>query len=515
MVNRRYIEKKANLACAIRTFAVSRNPAFADFLKEGLSADGSVYDVENFSDIADVFKTINRSRAELILWDCSNIPKDEFARIAELRACVPATSIVIVLEGPDDAVAMDALRRGAQDCICKSDWNWAQASRTLRYAVERRRADCQFQMNEHIYRTIFENSAVAIMVADNQGRIISWNKFSENLLGMNSEEMELLPVEKLYPAEEWQRIRLDNARQKGMEHHLETKMTKKGGGVIDIDISLTVMKELDGSISGSVAVIQDITERKKAENELKRSNDELRSTQLQLIQAEKLESVGRLAAGVAHEVKNPLATIKMGVDFLAKKLDAQEGNVKLILREINDAVHRANTVVRGLLDFSSTKELNLKLVHINSIVDLSLLLVRHDLDSNNIKVVREFGKDIPPFELDVNKIQQVFINLFINAIYEMRHGGALTIRTHVKRLDERNSLIFADVEDTGPGIPEDKLFRVFDPYFTTKPQGEGTGLGLTVSQKIMELHHGVVKVANRLEGGARVTLIFKIPGVVL
>ncbi len=367
-----------------------------------------------------------------------------------------------------------------------------------------------FQINEHIYRTVFENSAVAIMVADAGERIVSWNKLSEDLLGMSTEDLTLRPVRTLYPEEEWRRIRGGNIRRKGIRHHLETKMVKKDGSLVDVDISLTEVREADGNVSGSIAVIRDITEHKHAEEKLKRSNEELKNMQLQLIQAEKMESVGRLTAGVAHEVKNPLATIKMGIDYLAKRFGKVDSGTLLILREMNEAVQRANTTVRGLLDFSSNKELNLKLVHINSIVDLSLLLVRHDLDSKQVKVLKEYGKDIPPFGLDINKIEQVFINIFINAVYAMPPGGALTIRTFSKKLDSKNAIVVTEIEDDGPGIPQDKLPRVFDPYFTTKPQGEGSGLGLTVSQKIMELHRGVIKIANRKEGGVKASLIFNV-----
>ncbi len=512
MVNSNDIQIKSLSQNVIRVLAVSPDPGFAEFLRNGLRQSEAVYQIEEFPHIREVMKTISRARTDLILWDCSKPRKDDFDQLVELRASVPAIPVVVVFDETNEFMAMDALKKGVQDCLQKDAWDWRQVSRILRYAVERRRADCQFQMSEHIYRTIFENSAVAIMVADDQGRVISWNKFSENLLGMTAEDLALRSVESLYPEEEWQRLRSLNTRQMGMEHHLETKMRKNTGEMIDIDISITAMKELDGTVSGSIAVIQDITERKKAEQDLKRSNEELRSANLQLIQAEKMESVGRLAAGVAHEVKNPLATIKMGVDFLIKKFAHTDANVHLILNEMNDAVYRANTVVRGLLDFSATKELNLKLVRINSIVDLSLLLVRHDLDSKQIKVIRDFATDIPPFDLDVNKIQQVFINVFLNAIYAMQPEGTLAVRTYFKKLDPKNAVIFADIEDTGTGIPEDKLLRVFDPYFTTKPQGEGTGLGLTVSQKIMELHHGTIKIGNRREGGARVSLIFKMPG---
>ena len=243
-------------------------------------------------------------------------------------------------------------------------------------------------------------------------------------------------------------------------------------------------------------------ERKRAENE------ELKSTKLQLIQAEKMESVGRLAAGVAHEVKNPLATIKMGVDYLEKRSNGDQ-NSRIILHEIDEAVRRANTVIRGLLDFSVTKELNVKVMNLGSIVDLSLILVRHDLDQKHIRVTTEIPADLPPVELDINKTEQVLINVFTNAAYAMGAEGEIAIRAQAKH---ENSGLWVDVQidDTGGGIPEESLAKLFDPFYTTKPAGDGSGLGLTVCQKIMELHGGTITIANRPDKkGARVTLRFR------
>jgi signal transduction histidine kinase len=255
---------------------------------------------------------------------------------------------------------------------------------------------------------------------------------------------------------------------------------------------------------------------------LQHSHEEMLAMQLQLIQSEKLESIGRLAAGVAHEVKNPLAVILMGVAYLTRQMANGDPNVPMVLGEMDLAVRRADTVIRGLLDFSAPSELHLNTEDLNAVIDQALLLVKHELDTAHVTVVKELSS-LPPINLDGNKIQQVFINLFMNAAHAMPSGGTLTVRTCVKpkaALEERlglkdaarfarsAALIVAEVEDTGTGIPEEKLQKVFDPFFTTKPTGKGTGLGLTVTKKIVELHEGLINVRNRPEGGARVTVIF-------
>lgn len=244
--------------------------------------------------------------------------------------------------------------------------------------------------------------------------------------------------------------------------------------------------------------------------------------QLQLIQSEKLESIGRLAAGVAHEVKNPLAVILMGVAYLTRQMTHGDANVPMVLGEIELAVRKADTVIRGLLDFSAPSELQLNAEDLNGVIDQALLLVKHELEKTHVTVMRELST-LPPINLDGNKIQQVFINLFVNAVQAMPNGGTLTIRTCVKPkaavethlglketrwLARQSTVVVVEVDDTGSGIQDTKLPKVFDPFFTTKPTGKGTGLGLTVSKKIVELHGGLIDVRNRPEGGVRATIVF-------
>ena len=266
----------------------------------------------------------------------------------------------------------------------------------------------------------------------------------------------------------------------------------------------------------------------KALVDLKVTHEELKATQLQLIQAEKLESVGRLAAGVAHEVKNPLAIIQLDVDYLSNTLTNGDENTSMILQDINNAVKRADTVIKGLLNFSASREFLSDIEEFNFVIEQSLSLVKHELDRSHIHLVKELDEGLPPVRLDRNKIEQVFVNLMMNSIHAMPKGGTLTVRTYVRqfngggppqghgepdkladRLRVGDTVVVAEVDDTGTGIPENQLPKVFDPFFTTKPTGKGTGLGLTVTNKIIELHGGVIDIRNRKEGGVRVEVMLK------
>jgi len=242
--------------------------------------------------------------------------------------------------------------------------------------------------------------------------------------------------------------------------------------------------------------------------DLQESHADLKATQLQLIEAAKLESVGRLAAGVAHEVKNPLMTLTMVADYLAQVVPAGEPDAAPMLQDMRDAIQRANRVIGELLEFSRPGDLTLAPEDFGTIVDRALSLVKLEVRRHHIDVVRQLSEALPALLMDKNKIEQVLVNVFMNAIQAMPEGGTLTIRTLATAAGgDGSAALTAEIDDTGPGIPEAHLTKIFDPFFTTKPAGQGTGLGLCVAQQIVRLHGGTLKLRNRAEGGARVTIV--------
>lgn len=262
---------------------------------------------------------------------------------------------------------------------------------------------------------------------------------------------------------------------------------------------------------------------RQALDELRASHQELKAAQLQLIQAEKLECVGTLAAGVAHEVKNPLQTILMGLAYLGKNLPVSDETIGLVLTDMREAVKRADGIVRDLLYLSAAKQIEMKPQNLNEVVEHSLCFVNYDLTRSRILVTRDLAKDLPPVKLDKPKMEQVLINVFMNAIQAMPNGGTLSLSTRRAewsaelgnlaperhRFEVGEPVAIVEIEDTGSGVPREKLSRIFEPFFTTKPNGVGTGLGLPVSKQIIDLHGGTIKMSPGSRGGARVTLILK------
>ena len=247
---------------------------------------------------------------------------------------------------------------------------------------------------------------------------------------------------------------------------------------------------------------------------------QLYEAKMQLIQAEKMESVGRLSAGVAHEVKNPLAIIQMGADYLKEVVSPEDG-VHEVIADIDDAVQRADLVIKDLLDFSHNDKLELCPIDLNVVVEEALRMVAHEFTRRNIATQVQLAVDNPPVEMDANKIQQVLINMLMNAAHAIGEDGEVSIACGVVKFDgDKNSAMFhpgesvlrLTITDNGPGISEDDLGSLFEPFFTTKPVGEGTGLGLSVSRNIMELHSGRLDIGNAPAGGALVIMDFKLGG---
>jgi len=243
--------------------------------------------------------------------------------------------------------------------------------------------------------------------------------------------------------------------------------------------------------------------------ELKIAYDELKEMQDKLIQSEKLKAIGQLASGVAHEMRNPLGIIMQGVVYLEQIISVQEKEPHETLSMLKESVERADKIVIQLLDFSRAAKLELHPEYIDSILENSLGLVKKEL--KNIQVASDIQKGLPKVSVDKNKLTQVFINLFMNAIHAMPEGGKLTIRSFLKddSFQDGEKGVVVEVEDTGTGISEENLKKIFNPFFTTKGQGKGTGLGLSVTQNIISMHKGLIEVKSQVNKGARVIITLR------
>lgn len=335
----------------------------------------------------------------------------------------------------------------------------------------------------------------------------------------------------------------DYFQGKTASYELEHRLRHKDGSYRWILARGVALRDAEGKPLRMAGSHLDLTARKEAEEnlriayeelahsqealkhtltELKSSHEELQRTQFQLIQAAKLESIGTLAAGVAHEVKNPLQTLLTGLDCLDAFIPEPPQEVHVTLQDMRGAVWRANSIIKELLMLSADTAFELTGGDLNTVVRQCLRLMHSEFLANCTHVICSLEPQLPSVQMDHRKLEQVFLDLFINALQAMPPTGTLRVSTRSALVQEISSksgiagpfkpgqrLVIAEVQDTGPGIPQEHLPRLFDPFFTTKPVGKGTGLGLSIVKKIIDLHGGSVQVTNAAEGGALVTLTFR------
>ena len=262
-------------------------------------------------------------------------------------------------------------------------------------------------------------------------------------------------------------------------------------GVYD-EAHLSVLENLAGQ--AAVAI-----ENARLYQETRASLEQLQTTQQLLLQSEKLAAVGQLISGIAHELNNPLTGVVGWTQYLLSQPLSKD--VARHLGTINEQALRASRIVQNLLTFSRQHKPEQRMVNLNEIVDSTLALRSYELRVNNIVVERDYAADLPDVAVDPHQIQQVILNLIINAEQAMlsaAKGGKLTVRT-----EQQAGKVQITVQDDGPGIPQDMLCKIFDPFFTTKPIGVGTGLGLSISFGIIQEHRGRIWAENDERGGAK------------
>ncbi|MBF0483506.1 MAG: response regulator [Candidatus Omnitrophica bacterium] len=272
-------------------------------------------------------------------------------------------------------------------------------------------------------------------------------------------------------------------------------------------------------------VLHYAVERKKLESELKQTSQRLEDAQNYLIQAEKMKVVGGLASGVAHEVKNPLATILYGVTFLSENIKIDNKDYQFVLTNIKEAIDRATNIINDLLDFSNLSRIKTESLSINTVIERALGLIKYDIDKHRIKIIKDLFSDIEEFQLDANRITQVLINIILNSIQAMEPERALTIRSFSQKVGDHpeaaylqlnknyhssDKIAVIQIDDEGSGIPPENLDKIFDPFFTSKRAKGGVGLGLSVSKSIIETHGGQLIIRNLDDKGVRANLILKI-----
>ena len=346
----------------------------------------------------------------------------------------------------------------------------------------------QLREQEATFRRSIDSAPAAIFKIDSEsGAVLAANFVAEQSLEFPSEELRGMKSWDLHPPQErnaavalWEETRTKGNANRDDLHH-----RTRSGAVIPVFINSGLIEYGEQRFIQQICV--DLSDRQRLED--------------QLIQSEKMAAIGQLAAGIAHEIRNPLAIIMNALYDLAEIVDATNHEVREDLRIAKEEMDRVQTIINSLLEFSRDSGAEMEPVDINDLLRKTLLLMNKYLQNSDVRVVTELG-DIGPCTANQNALRQIFLNLITNAVQAMPHGGELCVRTSL-RPDDRVRLEF---RDTGIGIPPHQLNAIFNPFFTTKSPGQGTGLGLSVVHSVVRRYRGDIQVRSTPNVGTTFTI---------
>lgn len=479
----------------IRVLLVEDNPGDARLIRESLGAGPSRFEIRSCDRLADLRPALAVGPVDIILLDLGLPDSEGLETFHGAQNLAPGLPIVVLSGLSDQDVAITAVREGAQDYLVKGQLEDDPLPRIVRHTIERRRADEALRRSEARFRAAVEASpdAFAILeaVRDAAGRVVSFiltdmNTRAEKFLGSSIQELEGRPLPEWCPIDPRHQSvavfsRVVETRE-SVEEEIDIQDPASGA-------TSWLLRQVYPLGDGVAVVIRDVTARKQLE-------EQLRHTQ-------KIEAVGQLAAGVAHDFRNLVSAIQ-GHLMQARRLLQPEHPASACLDHVEEAANQAGTIAGSLLTFTRRSAAEKRTIELASVVRQAVGLLKHSLPAS-IRIETRIADPSPFISADANQLQQVIMNLALNARDAMKGGGSLTIESG-SAPDGRARLI---VRDTGTGMTPEIRARIFEPYFTTKPRGQGTGLGLPIIHGIITEHGGDITVESA--PGAGTSFVITLP----
>jgi len=355
--------------------------------------------------------------------------------------------------------------------------------------LDRDRLASKLELNQQYLRNILISSDQAIMMIDINEKFIAWNKGAEKIFGYTEEEILgkpssfLLPNEKKYYQELNQIV--ENSIGNFPSKIIDTERKKKNGEIISVKITVAKLPSKNGEYVGRSIIIKD--------------HSEFIKLQAQIDQSEKLAVIGQIAAGVAHEIGNPLASISSLVQILQRK--NKDSYIEDQLAIIKENIDRITKIVRELVDFSRPPSYETAIQDITTVIKTALGIVKYDKRVRKVKFETDLQNELPMVSIAADQLLQVFVNILLNALDAIEGNGIITVKSY-----NDGKKVLVEIQDNGCGMDQITISKIFDPFFTTKDVGKGTGLGLSVSYGIIKRFKGEIRVDSFLKEGSIFTI---------
>ena len=357
----------------------------------------------------------------------------------------------------------------------------------------------KLQRSNAFLRNLIFSAVDGVIASDMLGKILIFNDAAVKVFGYSVDEaLHHLNVRKIYPGnnvyEVMRNLRSDEYGGKGKLQSYQVDVISKDGKIIPIHLNASIVYE-NGREVATIGFFHDLREELKIK-------EELGKTQLQLLQAEKMSSLGKLAAGVAHQLNNPLGGITLFAKLLLEEYDLEEGAKEDLHRILRDA-KRCRDTVKELLEFTRQTRHLMRPHDINNALTRTLFLLESQTLFHNIDIVKDLNASLPLALVDIQQLYHLFMNIILNAAQAMEGRGVLTVKSFLAQNEEK---VVIEISDTGPGISEKNLPHIFEPFFTTKEEGKGTGLGLSLVYRIVENHGGRIRAESSPGKGTTFTI---------
>jgi PAS domain S-box-containing protein len=361
----------------------------------------------------------------------------------------------------------------------------------------------KLQRSNAFLRNLIFSAVDGVIASDKKGKILIFNDAATNVFGYTVDEaLNHINVRDIYPGnnayEVMRNLRSDDYGGKGKLRSYQVDVISKGGEIIPIFLNASIIYE-NGQEIATIGFFHDLRE------EL-RMKQELEKTQLQLLQAEKMSSLGKLAAGVAHQLNNPLGGITLYAKLIMEEYDLEEGVKEDLDRILKDA-NRCRDTVKELLEFTRQTRHLMRPHDINRAINRTLFLLESQTLFHNIVIKKDLAPSLPLVLSDIQQLYHLFMNVILNAAQAMEGRGTLSVKSYLLSGGEQ---VCIAISDTGPGISEAHLPHIFEPFFTTKDEGKGTGLGLSLAYRIVQNHGGQIRAESTPGKGAIFSIILPI-----